>query len=154
MGPLIDDRRVRVMRDLVEDSVGSAGAVRISERDVPSTGSFWRPTVIVNPSENARVMQEEPFGPVAPIASFTDVEDVLERANRLPFGLAGYAFTSSLRRTNAITERLEVGMVAVNSFECSTPESPFGGIKDSGYGSEGGVEGLSAFLVPKYVNQR
>jgi succinate-semialdehyde dehydrogenase/glutarate-semialdehyde dehydrogenase len=154
MGPLIDGRRVRVMQDLVEDSAGRADDVRISERDVPSSGAFWRPTVIVNPPDDARVMQEEPFGPVAPIASFTDVEDVLTRANRLPFGLAGYAFTNSLRRISAITEGLEVGMIAVNSFECSTPESPFGGIKDSGYGSEGGVEGLSAFLVPKYVNQR
>jgi succinate-semialdehyde dehydrogenase/glutarate-semialdehyde dehydrogenase len=99
-------------------------------------------------------MQEEPFGPVAPIAAFTDVDDVLERANRLGYGLAGYAFTGSNGTRSALVERLEVGMLAVNSFEISTPESPFGGMKDSGYGSEGGVEGLTGYLVTKYVNQR
>jgi succinate-semialdehyde dehydrogenase/glutarate-semialdehyde dehydrogenase len=155
MGPVANDRRLGAMRELVEDARAHDGAtVLTADGDVPGDGLFWQPTVIVDAPEESRAMSEEPFGPVAPIAAFTDVEDVLRRANRLPYGLAGYAFTDSARTRSALVEHLEVGMLAVNSFEISTPESPFGGMKDSGYGSEGGVEGLSNYLVTKYVNQR
>jgi succinate-semialdehyde dehydrogenase/glutarate-semialdehyde dehydrogenase len=155
MGPLANDRREAAMRDLVADAREQPGATVLGAGDgMPEGGSWWSPTVIVDAPDGSRAMQEEPFGPVAPIAAFTDVDDVLERANRLGYGLAGYAFTGSNGTRSALVERLEVGMLAVNSFEISTPESPFGGMKDSGYGSEGGVEGLTGYLVTKYVNQR
>jgi succinate-semialdehyde dehydrogenase/glutarate-semialdehyde dehydrogenase len=155
MGPLANDRRMTAMRELVADAREHAGATVLEPPDgLPDGGSYWGPTVIVDAPDESRAMQDEPFGPVAPIASFTDVDDVVARANRLGYGLAGYAFTDSARTRSVLVEQLEVGMLAVNSFEISTPESPFGGMKDSGYGSEGGVEGLSGYLVTKYVNQR
>jgi succinate-semialdehyde dehydrogenase/glutarate-semialdehyde dehydrogenase len=154
MGPLANDRRMTAMRELVADARERDGATVLTADAAPEGGCFWSPTVIVDAPDDARAMVEEPFGPVAPIASFTDVEDVVARANALGYGLAGYAFTDSARTRTALVEQLEVGMLAVNSFEISTPESPFGGVKDSGYGSEGGVEGLASFLVTKYVNQR
>jgi succinate-semialdehyde dehydrogenase/glutarate-semialdehyde dehydrogenase len=155
MGPLANDRRLTAMRELVADAREHAGATVLTPAgDAPDGGSYWSPTVIVDAPDESRAMQDEPFGPVAPIASFTDVDDVVARANRLGYGLAGYAFTDSARTRSALVEQLEVGMLAINSFEVSTPESPFGGMKDSGYGSEGGVEGISGYLVTKYVNQR
>jgi succinate-semialdehyde dehydrogenase/glutarate-semialdehyde dehydrogenase len=155
MGPLANDRRLDAVRELVADAREHAGATVLgADGDHPGGGSYWSPTVIVDAPDDARAMREEPFGPVAPIASFTDVDDVIARANALGYGLAGYAFTDSARTRSQLVEQLEVGMLAVNSFEISNPESPFGGIKDSGYGSEGGIEGLSNFMVTKYVNQR
>jgi succinate-semialdehyde dehydrogenase/glutarate-semialdehyde dehydrogenase len=155
MGPLANDRRLTAMREIVADAHERSGATVLTpDAPAPDGGSYWSPTVIVDAPDDSKAMREEPFGPVAPIAAFTDVEDVLARANDLGYGLAGYAFTDSARTRSALVERLEVGMLAVNSFEVSTPESPFGGLKDSGYGSEGGVEGLSNYLVTKYVNQR
>ena len=98
-------------------------------------------------------MTEEPFGPVAPIVSFKTIDEVVERANSLEFGLAAYAFTTSDKNAAMIGDALQSGMVGVNSVAISTPETPFGGIKDSGYGSEGGVEGLSAYLNTKFISQ-
>jgi succinate-semialdehyde dehydrogenase/glutarate-semialdehyde dehydrogenase len=156
MGPVANARRLDAMRGLVDDARGDERATVLTPGDgeVPGDGWFCPPTVIAGAPDDLRAMREEPFGPVAPIASFTDVDDVVGRANRLGYGLAGYAFTGALRTRSALVERLEVGMLAVNSFDISTPESPFGGVKDSGYGSEGGVEGLSGYLVTKYVNER
>jgi succinate-semialdehyde dehydrogenase/glutarate-semialdehyde dehydrogenase len=126
----------------------------VADRDVPTAGSFWRPTVVLTETDDVAVMRDEPFGPVAPISAFEDVEEVIDRANRLGYGLAGYAFAGAADTRRALVDHLEVGMLAINSFEISTPESPFGGVKDSGYGSEGGVEGMASYLVPKYVNER
>jgi succinate-semialdehyde dehydrogenase/glutarate-semialdehyde dehydrogenase len=153
MGPLANERRQAAMRELVADAREHAGATVLAS-EAPDGGTYWGPTVIVDAPDESRAMREEPFGPVAPIAAFSDIEDVVGRANALGYGLAGYAFTDSARTRSALVEQLEVGMLAVNSFEISTPESPFGGMKDSGYGSEGGVEGLSSYRVTKYVNQR
>jgi succinate-semialdehyde dehydrogenase/glutarate-semialdehyde dehydrogenase len=98
-------------------------------------------------------MTQEPFGPVAPIVPFKTFDEVVERANSLEFGLAAYAFTTSSATANAIGDAIQSGMVGVNSVAISTPETPFGGIKESGYGSEGGIEGLSAYLNTKFVSQ-
>src|SRR5690606_25574881 len=117
-------------------------------------GNFYPPTVLSNVPETARIMSEEPFGPVVPIASFDTIEEAIQHANALPFGLAAYVMTRSLARASAMSSAIEAGMVAVNYFTVSTPASPFGGVKESGYGSEGGVEGLDAYLVTKSVTQR
>lgn len=98
-------------------------------------------------------MNEEPFGPLAPISSFTDFDDMIARANKLEFGLAAYAFTQNGAQAALLGDRIEAGMLAVNSFVVSTPETPFGGINDSGYGSEGGIEGLDAYLRTKFVTE-
>ena len=98
-------------------------------------------------------MTEEPFGPVAPVVRFKTFDEVVERANSLPYGLASYAFTSSAQTATLIGDALQSGMVGVNSIAISTPETPFGGIKESGYGSEGGLEGLQAYFNTKFISQ-
>ena len=98
-------------------------------------------------------MTEEPFGPIAPIVTFKSFDEVVERANSLEYGLAAYAFTTSAQTANAIGDALQSGMVAVNSTVISTPETPFGGVKESGYGHEGGIEGLDAYMSRKFISQ-
>ncbi len=98
-------------------------------------------------------MRDEPFGPLAPVVAFKTFDEVVERANSLPYGLAAYAFTGSARTANMIGDALQSGMVGVNSINISTPETPFGGVKESGYGSEGGIEGLQAYLNTKFISQ-
>ena len=104
-------------------------------------------------SEEAAIMSREPFGPLAPISKFNEFEDVVTRANGLPFGLASYCYTSDQKRANELANSLETGMVGVNNFMVSMAETPFGGVKESGYGQEGGIEGLEAYLNHKYVSQ-
>jgi succinate-semialdehyde dehydrogenase/glutarate-semialdehyde dehydrogenase len=155
MGPVANIRRQKAMQDFVDDARTYSSATVISSRvSVPDHGYYWPPTLILDPPDESKVMREESFGPVAPITTFTDVDDALLRANSLGYGLGAYAFTRSLRTREVLSENLRVGMLAINSMEISTPESPFGGINDSGYGSEGGVEGLKGYLVTKYINQR
>ena len=154
MGPLANERRVQAMQALVADTRASGARLVCggSRPDLP--GFFFQPTVFADVPETTRIMNEEPFGPIVPIASFTTIEDALQRANRLPYGLAAYAMTRSLARANAMSEGLEAGMVCINHFTVSTPASPFGGVKESGYGSEGGTEGMDAYLVTKSVTTR
>ncbi len=109
--------------------------------------------MITDVPDNCKVMTQEPFGPLAPVVTFKTFDEVVERANSLEYGLAAYAFTSSNSTAAAIGDALESGMVGVNSIAISTPETPFGGVKESGHGSEGGVEGLSAYLVTKFISQ-
>ena len=116
-------------------------------------GYFYAPTVLNNVSDAAMIMNEEPFGPVAPISSFSSVDEVIARANRLEFGLAAYAFTHDPKIIARLRNEVETGLLAVNSTVVSTPETPFGGIKHSGYGSEGGIEGLEAFLVTRFITE-
>ena len=116
-------------------------------------GYFFAPTVLTDVPDDARIMTEEPFGPVAPITPFKSFDEVVERANSLPFGLAAYAFTGSTKTANLISDALEAGMIGINSFAISTPETPFGGVKESGYGHEGGIEGLEAYTNKKLVVQ-
>jgi succinate-semialdehyde dehydrogenase/glutarate-semialdehyde dehydrogenase len=114
-------------------------------------GYFWEPTVLGRVPDDALVMTEEPFGPIAPITTFRDYDDVMERANSLPFGLAGYVFSNDLRTSTRAYEDLEVGMVGVNEMLLATAEAPFGGVKESGMGREGGSLGIHDYLDPKYV---
>jgi succinate-semialdehyde dehydrogenase / glutarate-semialdehyde dehydrogenase len=116
---------------------------------------FFQPTVITDVPDDSKIMTEEPFGPVAPIVPFKTFDEVVERANSLPFGLAAYAFTSSgaTATATAIGDAIPSGMVGVNSIAISTPETPFGGVKESGYGSEGGIEGLQADMNTKFISQ-
>ena len=114
-------------------------------------GYFYEPTVLNNVPDNADIMQVEPFGPVAPIVKFHDLEEGFAKANNTNFGLAGYVFTSSLKNAHLASEKLEVGMVGVNDMLLASAEIPFGGIKESGFGREGGSLGILDYLVPKYT---
>jgi succinate-semialdehyde dehydrogenase/glutarate-semialdehyde dehydrogenase len=154
MGPLANARRLKAMEEFVSDTVASGARLECGGSRMPGKGFFFEPTVFSDVPESARIMNEEPFGPVVPITSFSTAEEVQKKANRLPFGLAAYVMTRSLSRASVMSEGLEAGMVAINHFTVSTPASPFGGVKESGYGSEGGVEGLDAYLVVKSITQR
>lgn len=154
MGPLANPRRLSAIEGFVADAVAQGAALRCGGRRIQNKGYFYAPTVLTEVPETARLMREEPFGPIVPIVAFARLDDIRERINALPFGLAAYAMTGSLARANAVAEAFEAGMVLINHFTVSTPASPFGGVKESGYGSEGGSEGLDAYLVTKTVTQR
>ena len=153
MGPLANPRRLDAMDSFVADAKSRGGKVVTGGSREGNQGFFFQPTIVTDVPDDSKIMTEEPFGPVAPIVSFKTVDEVVERANSLEFGLAAYAFTTSDKNAAMIGEALQSGMVGVNSVAISTPETPFGGIKDSGYGSEGGVEGLSAYLNTKFISQ-
>ena len=151
MGPLANARRVEAMERMVADARERNFKVTGGNRR-GNEGLFFDPTVVVDATDDALVMREEPFGPIAPIARFRDMEDVVARANGLPYGLAAYAFTTSNARALEIGRALKAGMVGVNSFAVSHPETPFGGVKDSGHGQEGGAEGLQAYFDVKLIS--
>ncbi|WP_309083556.1 NAD-dependent succinate-semialdehyde dehydrogenase [Chelativorans sp.] len=153
MGPLANGRRVATMERMVADAVERGAELRTGGERTLNRGYFYRPTVLANVPEDAIIMNEEPFGPVAVTARFSSFEEAIEQANRLPYGLASYAFTSSSRTAAAVSEALEAGMVGVNNAAISMTETPFGGVKQSGYGSEGGVEGMEAYLTTKMISQ-
>jgi len=153
MGPLIHARRRDAISALVDDAVAKGATLNTGGSSIDGPGNFYKPTLLSDVPLNARIMNEEPFGPVAMINSFTDFDEVMKEANRLPFGLAAYAFTENSRRVNQLGEQLEAGMIGINSFGISVPESPFGGIKESGHGSEEGIEGLDACMVTKFISE-
>ncbi len=153
MGPLANERRLRAMQGFVDDAIERGGRVAAGGKRLERRGYYWAPTVLLDVPDEARAMTEETFGPIAPLAPFDTLEQAIERANRLPFGLAAYAFTTSGARATAVSDGLAAGMVGVNHFGVSLAEAPFGGVKESGYGSEGGTEGLDAYLVTKFVTQ-
>ena len=153
MGPLIADRRIDVMDGLVQDAIAQGAELVRGGSRLNRKGSFYAPTILNNVSDEARIMNDEPFGPVAPIDSFGSVDEVIARANRLPFGLAAYAFTEDPALIARLRDDLETGLLAVNSTVVSVPETPFSGVKHSGYGSEGGIEGLEAFLTTRFVTE-
>lgn len=153
MGPLANPRRLDAMEAIVQDSEQRGGKIVAGGKRHGNQGYFFEPTVITDLPDDAKLMTEEPFGPIAPIVPFKSFDEVVERANSLPFGLASYAFTNSASNAAAIGEALQSGMVGVNSVAISTPETPFGGIKESGYGSEGGIEGLEAYTNVKFISQ-
>ena len=153
MGPLVADRRLEVMEDFISDAVSSGGEVISGGGRGQSPGSFFEPTLIRDVPDTAKIMIEEPFGPVAPSASFSSIDEIIERANSLPFGLASYAFTSNPRTSQILKSEIESGMLAINSMHIHSVETPFGGLKHSGYGYEGSIEGLEAFLVTKYSSE-
>ncbi|WP_298300580.1 NAD-dependent succinate-semialdehyde dehydrogenase [uncultured Erythrobacter sp.] len=153
MGPLASKRGLAHAERLVDDAV-SGGADLLAGGGRPARfnkGWYFEPTVLDNVPDDAAVMREEPFAPVAPIAPFSDLDEVLARANDTPYGLAAYVFTQSLSTANRVSEELQAGMVGVNDLLLSTPEAPFGGIKESGIGREGGALGIYDYLEPKYV---
>ena len=153
MGPLVADRRIPIMEGWVSDAKDHGAAVKAGGERLGNKGYFWKPTVLADVPEDARIMNEEPFGPVAPVTPFKTMDDVVERANKLSFGLASYVFTSDGRKAMQMSEQINAGLVGVNHPGVSTPETPFGGVNESGYGSEGGIEGLEAFLRTKFVTE-
>jgi succinate-semialdehyde dehydrogenase/glutarate-semialdehyde dehydrogenase len=153
MGPLANPRRVTAMEALIGDAVKRGARLRTGGHRIGNKGNFFEPTVLTDVPKDARIMNEEPFGPVALIAPFRSFDDAVTEANRLPYGLAAYAYTRSARTANAIAASVEAGMMSINHYGLALPETPFGGVKDSGYGSEGGPEAIEAYLVTKFVSQ-
>jgi succinate-semialdehyde dehydrogenase / glutarate-semialdehyde dehydrogenase len=153
MGPMANARRIDTMEGFVNDAKHRGGKVVTGGNRRGNQGYFFEPTVITDVPDDSKVMTQEPFGPLAPVVTFKSFDEVVERANSLPFGLAAYTFTGSTQTATMIADALQSGMVGVNSIAISTPETPFGGVKESGYGSEGGVEGLAAYLNTKFISQ-
>jgi len=153
MGPLTHRRRLAPIDALIEDARRRGARVLTGGQRLQRSGFFYAPTVLAEVPAQARIMNEEPFGPVAIINPFDDFDAVIAEANQLPYGLAAFAFTNSSRRVNLLGERIEAGMIGINSFLVSTNESPFGGVKESGHGSEEGIEGLEACLVTKFITE-
>ena len=152
MGPLANPRRINAMESIIADAQEKGGKVQTGGKRIGNQGNFFEPTVLTDVPENARILNEEPFGPVAVMLRFKDTDEVLGRANKLPFGLASYAFTKNAHTATKVADALDSGMVTINHLGLATPESPFGGIKDSGYGHEGGIEGLQVYLQAKFVS--
>ncbi|MDE2300035.1 MAG: aldehyde dehydrogenase family protein, partial [Burkholderiales bacterium] len=153
MGPLANSRRIEAMQMFVDDAVSKGAKVLTGGKRIGTAGCFFEPTVLGDVPRTARIMNEEPFGPVAPIVPFASFDEVVAEANRLPFGLAAYAYTRSLKTAQAIGSAFESGMVTINHLGLALPEVPFGGVKDSGYGSEGGSEAIEAYLNTKFISQ-
>jgi succinate-semialdehyde dehydrogenase / glutarate-semialdehyde dehydrogenase len=153
MGPMANARRIEAMESFVNDAKARGGKIQTGGERGGNQGFFYKPTVITDIPDDSKIMTQEPFGPLAPIVTFKSFDEVVQRANSLEFGLAAYAFTTSSTTAAAIGDALESGMVGVNSVAISTPETPFGGVKESGHGSEGGIEGLGAYLVTKFISQ-
>jgi len=153
MGPLANTRRVRAVEAFVDDALKAGAERKLGGSRIGEKGNFFEPTVLTHVPKEARMMNEEPFGPVAMINSFGTFEEVVSEANRLPYGLAAYAFTRSAKTANALAAEVETGMMTINHLGFALPEVPFGGVKDSGYGTEGGADALEPYLVAKFVTQ-
>lgn len=152
MGAMNNARRIDAMETLIGDAVRHGGKLCTGGRRIGNKGFFFEPTVMTDVPIDARIMNEEPFGPVAMVTPFRHLDDAVTEANRLEYGLAAYAYTASSATTYAVSKAIESGMVAVNNQQLGTPEAPFGGIKDSGYGSEGGSEAMESYLNVKFVS--
>ena len=152
MGPLANRRRPDAIESLVEDAKAK-GARALAGGERGEAGYFYRPTLLADVPLEAEIMQNEPFGPVAVTRSFATMDEAIEQANRLPYGLAAFAFTENGRRANMLGDAIEAGMVGINSFAISVADAPFGGVKLSGYGSEGGIEGFDSYCVTKAIHQ-
>lgn len=151
MGPLANARRVPAMEALIADAVQKGATIATGGKRIGNVGNFFEPTVITGMTKDMRAMNEEPFGPLVLVQEFGTLDDVVAEANRLDYGLAAYAYTSSHRTVSMLGARVEVGMLSINHHGIALPEVPFGGIKDSGYGSEGGTEAIEAYLNTKLV---
>ncbi|WP_428852655.1 NAD-dependent succinate-semialdehyde dehydrogenase [Imbroritus primus] len=152
MGPLANPRRVAAMQQFVDDARQHGGQI-VTGGSAAATGYFFEPTVVTELPDHAMLMREEPFGPIAPVVRFTDLDDAIARANSLAYGLSAYAFTGSTARATQLANTLQSGMVHINHIGAINPEIPFGGILDSGMGREGGAETFDGYLVTKYVTQ-
>jgi succinate-semialdehyde dehydrogenase/glutarate-semialdehyde dehydrogenase len=146
MGPLANPRRLTAMAEVTQDAVAKGAKLLTGGERIGEAGNFWQPTILADVPLNAKVFNDEPFGPVAAIRAVDSLEDAIAEANRLPYGLAGYAFTRSLKNADLLARRVEVGMLWINTPAAPSAEMPFGGVKDSGYGSEGGPEAVEAYL--------
>ncbi len=153
MGPLANARRLPAMEAFIADAVQRGARVHSGGKRIGNKGYFFEPTILVDVPLDARVMNEEPFGPIAIVMPFARFEDAVTEANRLPYGLASYAYTGSVRTATAIAAAVEAGMMGINHHGIALPETPFGGVRDSGYGSEGGTEAIESYLVTKFVSQ-
>jgi len=153
MGPMANERRVPQMESLLADAKGKGAEIVTGGNRIGNKGYFFEPTVVTGVTIDMRAMNEEPFGPVALMRPFKDLAEVIGEANRLPFGLASYAFTTSGKTAQALAAGVEVGMMTINHLGLALPEVPFGGVKDSGYGTEGGSEAIEAYLNTKFVSQ-
>ena len=152
MGPLANPRRVAAMAEFTQDAIKHGATVASGGERIGSDGNFWQPTVLTDVPLQARVFNDEPFGPMAAIRSFNTLDEAIAESNRLPYGLAGYAFTRSLKNADLLARRIEVGMLWINMPAMPSAEMPFGGLKDSGYGSEGGPEAMEAYLNARAVS--
>jgi succinate-semialdehyde dehydrogenase / glutarate-semialdehyde dehydrogenase len=140
------------MQEITADAVKRGATVALGGERIGSTGNYFAPTVLTEVPLDAMVFNQEPFGPMAAIRGYDTLDEAIAESNRLPFGLASYAYTRSLATAHALSQRLDVGMLWINQPAMAVPEMPFGGVKDSGYGSEGGPEALDAYLVTKSVS--
>ena len=153
MGPLANPRRLTAMQTLTQDALSHHAQLQCGGKPMQGAGNFWEPTVLTEVPQKALAMIDEPFGPMALINPFATFDDGVREANRLPAGLAAYAWTRSARTAQQIGAAVQAGMVSINHLGLGMPETPFGGVKDSGYGSEGGTEALEAYLNPKFISQ-
>jgi succinate-semialdehyde dehydrogenase/glutarate-semialdehyde dehydrogenase len=153
MGPLAHSRRLTAMQAFIDDARARGGRIETGGERIGSEGSFFAPTVMTELPEDSMMMTTESFGPLAACLRFKQVEEVIERANQLPYGLAAYAFTTNTKRALAVQNGLEAGMVNINHTGMALAEMPIGGVKDSGIGSEGGIEGFDGYLTTKFVTQ-
>lgn len=154
MGPLLHERRMEAMSILVEDAVANGAELRLGGHRIGNKGFFYAPTVLANVPDKAKIMNEEPFGPIAILNTMSSLDHGIKEANKLPFGLAAYGFTNSAANVDQMTRQVEVGQLSINTFETSQPETPFGGVKSSGMGREGGAEGLHFYSAVKNVSFR
>lgn len=154
MGPLSSERRLAAIEHLVADAVAKGATLATGGHRIGEAGYFFEPTVITDVPDDAQVLWDEPFGPITPVLPFDDLDAVIERANELPYGLAAYGFTDSASTTDRLVRGFEAGILSINHCVGSTPEAPSGGVKDSGWGREGGSEGLEAYLVTKRVSHK
>lgn len=151
MGPLATSRRVDAIQQLVEDARSKQAEIITGGQRIGNEGNFFAPTVIANASLATDIQNSEPFGPVALMSQFNDLEEAIAEANRLPYGLSSYVFASASNTLDQVCAQLETGMVSANQYGIAFPELPFGGVKDSGYGTEGGSEAIKAYLTTKFV---
>jgi len=152
MGPLANGRRIEALTDLVEDARAQGAELKTGGSKLGNKGYFFQPTVLANVPDDARVMQEEPFGPLAIINPVSSLEEAVAKANSVPYGLAAYGFTNRADYVDRMIEGVEAGNLSINTLEASLPETPFGGVKSSGYGREGGTEGLHNYMITKNVS--
>ena len=154
LGPLANSRRIDAMEGLVADAKAKGARVLAGGQRIGNSGYFFPLTVLADVPDDARAMREEPFGPLALVNPVRNLAEAIEKANSLPYGLAGYAFTRSAHSADRLANELEVGNLSINHFVASMAETPFGGVKDSGYGREGGTEGLQCYTVAKNVSHK
>jgi len=152
MGPLANDRRLTAITAMVADAVDVGAELTTGGKRIGSAGYFFEPTVLANVPDHARVMQEEPFGPLAIVNPVGSLDEAIAKANSVPYGLAAYGFTNRADYVDQMVDRVEAGNLSINTLEASLPETPFGGVKSSGYGREGGAEGLHHYTVVKNVS--